>query len=165
MSVYNKKCTISRAINDLLRIDLPSYFKLIVVDDGSADKTRIILAELNDYRVIVRRHPANRAKGAALRSAASLVAGMLISDLHTGLKLMPLATTRSLNLSEEGLGFEHRAYGTAAQTRDPAVRGARQQAIARSRQKNQVARCELTAATVFRLPSLTSRGPGIARRG
>jgi glycosyltransferase involved in cell wall biosynthesis len=171
MSAYNEENTIARVIYDILQIDMPCEFELIVVDDGSTDKTSRILAELDDHRVLVHRHPANRGKGAALRSAASLATGTHIlpfdadleylaediprvlepvlkgrcsivygarlfgcntvyqsfryaagnrlltrianilydsnlSDLHTCLKLMPLAIMRSFELSEEGFGLD-----------------------------------------------------------
>jgi len=171
MPAYNEEGTIARAIDDILQINLPCEFELIVVDDGSTDKTSMMLAEVNDDRVIVHRHPANRGKGAALRSAASLATGTHIlpfdadleylpediprvlepvlkgrcsvvygtrlfgcntvyqsfryaagnrlltrianilydsslSDLHTCLKLMPLAIMRSFDLSEEGFGLD-----------------------------------------------------------
>jgi Glycosyl transferase family 2 len=171
MSVYNEEDTLARAINDVLRINLSCEFELIVVDDGSTDKTSRILAELNDRRVIVHHHPTNRGKGAALRSAAALATGTHIlpfdadleylpediprvlepvlkgrcnvvygarlfgcntvyqsfryafgnrlltcianiiydsniSDLHTCLKLMPLAAMKSFDLSEEGFGLD-----------------------------------------------------------
>jgi glycosyltransferase involved in cell wall biosynthesis len=171
MSAYNEEDTIARAVNDVLQINLSCEFELIVVDDGSTDKTSRILAELNDHRLIVHRHPTNRGKGAALRSAAALATGthilpfdadleylpediprMLepvlkgrcsvvygtrlfgcntvyqsfryafgnrlltrianilydsnISDLHSCLKLMPLAAIKSFDLSEEGFGLD-----------------------------------------------------------
>jgi hypothetical protein len=171
MSAYNEEDTIARVIDEVLQINLACEFELIVVDDGSTDKTSMILAELNDHRVIVHRHPTNRGKGAALRSAASLATGTHIlpfdadleylaediprvlepvlkgrcsvvygtrlfgfntvyqsyryaagnrvltsianilydsnlSDLHTCLKLMPLAIMKSFELSEEGFGLD-----------------------------------------------------------
>ncbi len=171
ISAYNEEDTIARVIQDVLQVNMPCGFELIVVDDGSTDKTSMILSELNDDRVIVFRHSTNRGKGAALRSAASLATGTHIlpfdadleylaediprmlepvlkgrcsvvygtrlfgcntvyqsfryaagnrlltrianilydsslSDLHTCLKLMPLAIMRSFELSEEGFGLD-----------------------------------------------------------
>ena len=171
MSVYNEEHTIVRAIYEILQTNYPCDFELIVVDDGSTDATGMALSQVTDHRVILHRHPSNRGKGAALRSAASLATGTHIlpfdadleylpediprmlepvlkgrcsvvygarlfgcntvyqsfryaagnrlltrmanilfdsnlSDLHTCLKLMPLAMMRSLNLSEEGFGLD-----------------------------------------------------------
>jgi glycosyltransferase involved in cell wall biosynthesis len=89
MSAYNEEDTIARAIYDVLQINLTCEFELIVVDDGSTDKTNRILAELNDHRLIVHRHPTNRGKGAALRSAASLATGTHILPFDADLEYLP----------------------------------------------------------------------------
>ena len=171
MSAYNEQDTIERAVGEILTADYPCDIELIVVDDGSTDRTPLLLAAVNDPRVIVHRHPSNLGKGAGLLSAASLATGTHIlpfdadleylaadisrmldpvltgrctvvygtrlfgcntvyrsyryaagnrlltrlanvlfdsclSDLHTCLKLMPLAMLRSANLSESGFGLD-----------------------------------------------------------
>ena len=171
MPAYNEERTITQAIEELLRAKYPCDIELIVVDDGSTDQTPALLAQVNDPRVIVHRHPTNLGKGAGLVSAISLATGshilpfdadleyspddipkMLVpvvkgrcsvvygvrlfgantvyqsyryakgnrvltrlanilfdarlSDLHTCLKLMPLAVMRSFNLREAGFGLD-----------------------------------------------------------
>jgi glycosyltransferase involved in cell wall biosynthesis len=171
MPVYNEEATILGAVSEVLQVDYPCDVELIVVDDGSTDSTGLLLSEIQDERLIVTRHLANRGKGAALRSGAAMATGThllpfdadleydpediprilepvlrnrcavvygvrlfgcntvyqsywyaignrfltrmanilfdsSINDLHTCLKLMPLAWVRGLNLTEEGFGLD-----------------------------------------------------------
>jgi hypothetical protein len=75
MSVYNEERTIVRAVDEVLGAVYPCDIELIVVDDGSTDRTPMLLDQVNDRRVIVHHHLANRGKGAALLTALSLAAG------------------------------------------------------------------------------------------
>jgi dolichol-phosphate hexosyltransferase len=75
MPAYNEENTITRAVAEILSVDYPCQIELIVVDDGSTDGTAVLLSMLNDNRIIIHRHSANKGKGAALRSAASLATG------------------------------------------------------------------------------------------
>ena len=49
-------------------VDLPIDREFVVVDDGSTDGTRDVLAQLGDSTVKVVTHPQNRGKGAAIRT-------------------------------------------------------------------------------------------------
>jgi glycosyltransferase involved in cell wall biosynthesis len=55
---------------------------VIVVDDGSIDATPHLLDGFDDHRVVVHRHPLNRGKGAAIRTASQIATGdyMVIVD-------------------------------------------------------------------------------------
>ena len=75
MPSYNEGGTIVQAVSEILNTDFPCGIELIVVDDGSTDKTEILLSQIRDDRFIVCRHPVNKGKGAALLSAASLATG------------------------------------------------------------------------------------------
>ena len=75
MPVFNEERTIVQAIEELLRTPYPCDFELIVVDDGSTDATEMLLARLRHDRLVLHRHPENRGKGAALRTAVSLARG------------------------------------------------------------------------------------------
>ena len=76
MPVYNEAGTISQIIGRVLAVGLDK--ELIVVDDGSTDGTREILAGVADARVKVHFHPQNRGKGAALRTAFANATGDVI---------------------------------------------------------------------------------------
>jgi len=75
MPAYNEENTITRAVAEILSIDYPCEIELVIVDDGSTDGTAVLLSAFHDDRIIIHRHPANKGKGAALRSAASLATG------------------------------------------------------------------------------------------
>jgi glycosyltransferase involved in cell wall biosynthesis len=63
---YNEEATIEALIN--LVLDSPWVAEIIVVDDGSKDRSREILATINDPKVRVVLHDVNKGKGAALRT-------------------------------------------------------------------------------------------------
>jgi glycosyltransferase involved in cell wall biosynthesis len=77
MPVYNEQATL-RAIVAAVR-EVPIRKELILVDDGSKDGSRAILAELRalpDVRVI--EHDQNRGKGAALRTGFAAARGEIV---------------------------------------------------------------------------------------
>jgi glycosyltransferase involved in cell wall biosynthesis len=63
---YNEESTVASVIETVLGI--PWVGQVVVVDDGSTDKIREILAAIDDPRVDVVLQPVNRGKGAALRT-------------------------------------------------------------------------------------------------
>jgi len=65
MPCFNERATIREIVKQVL--DSPWTAELVIVDDGSTDGTRQILAELTDERVRVLLQPVNQGKGAALR--------------------------------------------------------------------------------------------------
>lgn len=75
MPAYNEESTVTRAVAEILSVNYPCEIELIIVDDGSTDRTAVLLSMFNDDRIIVHRHSVNKGKGAALRSAASLATG------------------------------------------------------------------------------------------
>ena len=167
---YNEAATVGVAVKRLLDIRYPCDIELVIVNDGSVDHTMDVLNSIDDPRVVVTEHKANRGKGAAVRTAAALATGdyMLvfdadleysaedilgllaplqrgdaevvygvrtfgastahsfwfvignrvntftanalfntwISDLHTCLKLLPLALFRELPVRENGFGLD-----------------------------------------------------------
>jgi len=65
MPCYNEVATVREVVKQVL--ESPFTLELLVVDDGSTDGTREILAELDDSRVRVLLQETNQGKGAALR--------------------------------------------------------------------------------------------------
>jgi len=82
MAAYNEQARIADALKQVLETEYPCEFELVVVDDGSADDTWSIVSAVDDPRVITARHPVNRGKGAAVKTAADLATGdyMVIFD-------------------------------------------------------------------------------------
>jgi glycosyltransferase involved in cell wall biosynthesis len=66
------------AIRRSRTVELPLEREIIVVDDGSDDGTAQILTQLQDSTVRVVHHPANRGKGAAIRTGLTYVTGDLV---------------------------------------------------------------------------------------
>ena len=65
MPCYNEINTVAECVEAVLA--RPEVGEVLIVDDGSTDGTRDVLAGLNDARVKVFLQPVNRGKGAALR--------------------------------------------------------------------------------------------------
>ena len=66
---FNEEATIATLVDQVLAS--PWVAQVVVVDDGSSDRSRDILATLTDPRVTVVLHERNRGKGAALRTGFS----------------------------------------------------------------------------------------------
>jgi glycosyltransferase involved in cell wall biosynthesis len=62
---FNERATISAVVGQVLAS--PWTAEVIIVDDGSTDGSRDVLAEMDDPRVRVHLRPYNQGKGAALR--------------------------------------------------------------------------------------------------
>ncbi|MEM7140382.1 MAG: glycosyltransferase family 2 protein [Actinomycetota bacterium] len=65
MPCYNESATIDEIVEKVL--DSPHTAELVIVDDGSTDGTRDILAGFDDPRIHVHLQPENQGKGAAIR--------------------------------------------------------------------------------------------------
>jgi dolichol-phosphate hexosyltransferase len=79
---YNEAATVGVAVKRLLDIRYPCDIELVIVNDGSVDNTMDVLSSIDDPRVVITEHPANRGKGAAVRTAAAMATGdyMLVFD-------------------------------------------------------------------------------------
>ncbi|WP_181043512.1 glycosyltransferase family 2 protein [Actinokineospora auranticolor] len=72
---YNEERTAAHVVSGLLAADFPCPVEVIAVDDGSTDETARRLADIDDPRLTVLRHPRNLGKGAALMSAVAVATG------------------------------------------------------------------------------------------
>ncbi|HVP56509.1 MAG TPA: glycosyltransferase family 2 protein [bacterium] len=100
MPVFNEKATI---LEILARVEaLPIEKEIIVVDDGSTDGTREILASLKPGRAIVILHDANQGKGAAIRSGLARTSGDVIVIQDADLEYDPRDLLRLLVPITEG---------------------------------------------------------------
>jgi glycosyltransferase involved in cell wall biosynthesis len=78
MPVYDEEATIREIIARCLSIELPLAIDLIIVNDGSNDKTAEALADVDSPRVQVLTHSINQGKGAALRTGLAVAKGDLV---------------------------------------------------------------------------------------
>jgi len=86
---YNEAPTLGQVLRRVLR--QPCVQQLVVVDDGSGDGTfEVARGFLGDRRVSVYRHPANRGKGAAIRTAVDAVTAPLVIIQDADLEDDPL---------------------------------------------------------------------------
>jgi glycosyltransferase involved in cell wall biosynthesis len=88
MPVFNERATVERAIDDALTAELPvERRELIVVDDGSTDGTRELLAERElPENVALVMHDRNLGKGSAIRTALQHATGEFSAVLDADLE-------------------------------------------------------------------------------
>jgi len=99
---FNEEATIGALVGQVLAS--PWVAEIVVVDDGSSDRSREILADLDDPRLAVVLHERNQGKGAALRTGFSRATSRFVvvqdADLEYdpaeyGLLLEPLLDDRA----------------------------------------------------------------------
>ncbi|MGY8827839.1 MAG: glycosyltransferase family 2 protein [Candidatus Latescibacterota bacterium] len=124
--VYNESKTILTVIDRVLSLDLD--LDVIVVDDGSTDGTRELLANFESDRVQVVLQEVNMGKGAAVRTGFSLAGGEIVTIQDADLELNPLEIPALLEPILEGSadvvygsrfmrGWHHRTRTNAAANR------------------------------------------------
>jgi glycosyltransferase involved in cell wall biosynthesis len=94
MPVYNEAATIAEIVRRVRSVEFSK--EIVVVDDASADDTAARLGPLagDDLRVI--RHPVNRGKGAAIRTALEHVCGDVVVIQDADLEYDPADYPRLL---------------------------------------------------------------------
>jgi glycosyltransferase involved in cell wall biosynthesis len=99
MPVYNEAATLERIVERVLGVDLgPLERELVIVDDGSADGSQEIAAELakRDPRIRCFALPRNQGKGAALREGFRQAQGDVVLVQDADLEYDPAEYPRLL---------------------------------------------------------------------
>ncbi|MBW2066401.1 MAG: glycosyltransferase family 2 protein [Deltaproteobacteria bacterium] len=76
MPVYNEAKTVAEVVRNVEAVDLVK--EVIIVDDGSVDGTRDIIAQLPYENIKKLYHPKNLGKGAAIRTAIPHITGDVV---------------------------------------------------------------------------------------
>src|SRR5260370_10900016 len=87
--VFNERNTVAEIVRQMRAVDLPVEREIVIVDDGSDDGTRAVLAQLADSTVHVILHDHNRGKGAAIRTGLAQVTGDLVLIQDADLEYSP----------------------------------------------------------------------------
>ncbi len=87
MPVYNEEDTIQEIINKVL--EEKTNKELIIVDDGSKDRSRELLRAINDERVKVFFHTHNQGKAGAIRTALQHISGDVVIIQDADLEYNP----------------------------------------------------------------------------
>ena len=101
MPAFNEEGTIIAALERCLV--QPFVLEVIVVDDGSTDKTVALLETIDDSRVRVIQHSHNQGKGAAIRTGITAAAGEYIGIQDADLEYDPADLARLLVPLDQGL--------------------------------------------------------------
>lgn len=118
MPVWNEESTIAEIVRRVLAV--PLEMELLIVDDASTDGTAAELERLSDPRIRLLRHPQNRGKGAAIRTAIPHATGEVVVIQDADLEYDPAQIPALIQPIEQGsadvvygsrfLGGPHRVH-------------------------------------------------------
>jgi glycosyltransferase involved in cell wall biosynthesis len=117
MPVYNEEARLAAALKQALDVSYPTDVELVVVDDGSKDRTAEILAGVDDPRIRVIQHERNQGKGAAIKTAAKSATGDFMVILDADLEYDPEDIPRLLKPVLDGdvqVVYGNRTFGSHA---------------------------------------------------
>jgi dolichol-phosphate hexosyltransferase len=117
MPVYNEARTVQTVLKRVLDVDFPCPVEVVVVDDASTDGTAEILDRLHDERLVRLTHPANRGKGAAIRTAVAAATGDFMVPLDADLEYQPEEIPKLLEpvlTGEAEVVYGSRSFGSHA---------------------------------------------------
>jgi GalNAc5-diNAcBac-PP-undecaprenol beta-1,3-glucosyltransferase len=101
MRSYNRADTIKRTIDSVIAQDFKN-FELIVIDDGSTDKSVEISSSFKDSRIRIIRHEKNKGNAAALNTGLDNIHGEWFTLLDSDDEMVvPNALSTLLNLPKE----------------------------------------------------------------
>jgi glycosyltransferase involved in cell wall biosynthesis len=117
MPVYNEARTVRAVVKRVLDVDFPCPVEVVVVDDASTDGTAEILAGFHDERLVMLRHPVNRGKGGAIRTAVAAATGDFMVPLDADLEYQPEEIPQLLQpvlSGEASVVYGSRSFGSHA---------------------------------------------------
>ena len=114
MPAFNEEGTIATALGRCLAE--PFVLEVIVVDDGSTDKTVAVLETIHDPRVRVIQHSQNQGKGAAIRTGITAATGDYVGIQDADLEYDPADLARLLVPLNQGLADA--VYGSRFMSND-----------------------------------------------
>lgn len=104
MPSYNEEATILTSLKRVLSINTRNIKKeIIVINDGSDDKTRRKLSTLKDKRIKVINKRVNQGKGAGIKDAIKIATGDVFVIQDADLEYNPKEIVRLIKPIEEGL--------------------------------------------------------------
>jgi glycosyltransferase involved in cell wall biosynthesis len=114
MPVYNEEARLGEALKQALAVDYPCDIELVVVDDGSQDRTAEILDSCDDPRLQAFHHVKNAGKGAAIRTAVESATGDYMVILDADLEYDPKDIPKLLSPVLDGrakIVYGNRSFG------------------------------------------------------
>ncbi|WP_026211952.1 glycosyltransferase family 2 protein [Longispora albida] len=114
MPVYNEEARVAAAVKQALDVSYPCEIELVIVDDGSRDRTVEILTAIDDPQVKVFRHERNQGKGAAIATAARSATGDYMVILDADLEYDPQDIPKLLQPVIDGYSevvYGNRSFG------------------------------------------------------
>lgn len=115
MPVYNEEARLADAVKQALDVQYPCEIELVVVDDGSTDRTGQILAGMDNSRMRVIPHERNQGKGAAIMTAVNAAEGDYLVILDADLEYSPTDIPQLLQPVLEGrttVVYGNRTFGS-----------------------------------------------------